>query len=125
MGPPSFAAPLGRLMQDGTLVPLVQTGATRSTLLPNLPTAAEMGIPGVDATAFWCLLAPAGVPQPVLAEFHAALVQVLADAELRRKFLDQLGIEVVASDGASFGRLLEREMEVWAKVIRDTGIKAD
>ncbi len=119
------AAPLGRLMQDGTLVPLVQTGATRSTLLPNLPTVAEVGIPGVDATAFWCLLAPAGVPPPVLAEFHAALVQVLADAELRRKFLDQLGIEVVASDGTSFGRLLEREMEVWAKVIRDTGIKAD
>ncbi|MFZ4407891.1 MAG: tripartite tricarboxylate transporter substrate-binding protein [Paracraurococcus sp.] len=119
------AAPIGRLVQDGTLVPLVQTGAARSALLPAVPTAQEAGLPGIDATAFWCVLAPAAVPKPVLQAFHAALVEALAPAEMRAKFRENFGIEVVASSAAEFGRYLDDQMDVWAKVIRERNIRPD
>ena len=119
------AAPIGRLVQDGTLRPLVQTGATRSAILPQLPSAQEAGLAGIDATAFWCVLAPANVPQPVMSAIHAALVEALAPEEIRTRMLNNLGIEVVASGSAEFGRFLNEQMDIWARVIRERNIRAD
>jgi tripartite-type tricarboxylate transporter receptor subunit TctC len=119
------AAPIGRLVQDGTLVPLVQTGITRSALLPAVPTAQQAGLPGIDATAFWCILAPAALPPATLAAFHTALQEALAPAEIRTRMLANLGIEVVASGSEEFGRFLKDQMDIWAKVIRERNIRPD
>lgn len=119
------AAPIGGMVRDGTLRPLVQTGSTRSAILPNVPTAQEVGLAGIDAIAFWCVIAPAGVPQPVMDAFHAALIEALAPEEMRARMLSTLGIEVVASSRADFGRFLEEQFDIWGRVIRERQIRAD
>ncbi len=119
------AAPLGPQLRDGTLRPLVQTGARRSALYQGLQTAQEAGLAGIDAEAFWCVLSPAGVPQPVRDAFHAALAEVLAPAEIRARMLQTLGIEVVASSQQAFGSYLDGQFDTWAKVIREQNIKPD
>ena len=119
------AAPIGGMVRDGTLRPLVQTGTTRSAILPGVPTAQEAGLAGIDATAFWCIIAPAGVPQPVMDAFHAAVVEALAPQEMRARMLSTLGIEVVASTRADFARFLNEQFDIWGRVIRERGIRAD
>jgi tripartite-type tricarboxylate transporter receptor subunit TctC len=64
------------------LRPLAQTGAKRSALFPDVPTVTEQGMPGIDALAWWGLLAPARVPpEAIRRRFHAALVKALAEPE--------------------------------------------
>ncbi len=119
------AAPIGGMVRDGTLRPLVQTGSTRSAILPNVPTAQETGLAGIDAIAFWCIVGPSAVPQPVMDAFHAALVEALAPGEMRARMLSTLGIEVVASSRAEFGRFLDEQFDIWGHVIRERNIRAD
>lgn len=119
------AAPIGGMVRDGTLRPLLQTGSTRSAILPNVPTAQEAGLAGIDAIAFWCIVGPSGVPQPVMEAFHAALVEALTPQEMRTRMLATLGIEVVASSRAAFGRFLDEQFDIWGRVIRERNIRAD
>lgn len=119
------AAPIGGMVREGVLRPLVQTGATRSTLLPGLQTAAEAGIAGIDAIAWWCVIAPAAVPPAILDAFHAALAEALAPAEMRARMLNNLGIEVASASRAEFGAFLNSEFDIWTRVIRERAIRAD
>ena len=119
------AAPIGGMVREGVLRPLVQTGGTRSALLPELPTAKEVGLDGIDANAWWCVLAPAAVPPAVLDAFHAALTEALAPQEMRARMLATLGIEVVASSRADFATFLNAEFDTWTRVIRERNIRAD
>ena len=81
----AIASPIGLGGQVGVrLRPLAQSGARRAGALPDLPTFAEAGVPDVAANAFWGVLGPAGVPEPILARFHAALAEGLRDPTLRR-----------------------------------------
>jgi len=119
------AAPIGGMVRDGTLRPLVQTGATRSALLPELPTAQQVGLAGIDATAFWCIVGPAATPPAILDAFRDAVAEALAPQEMRARMLSTLGIEVVASSRAEFARFLDEQFDTWARVIRERNIRAD
>ena len=121
----AIASPIGLGGQVGVrLRPLAQSGAERSTVLSQLPTFAEAGVPGVVASAFWGMLGPAGLPDPIVARFHAALVQSLAEPELRRRLVEGQGVDLVGSTPAEFGAFLDREIARWTAVIREKNIRA-
>jgi tripartite-type tricarboxylate transporter receptor subunit TctC len=122
----AIASPIGLGGQVGVrLRPLAQSGAARSGALPELPTFAEAGVPGVSANAFWGVLGPAGVPEPILARFHAALSEGLRDPALRRRLVEGQGVDLVASTPTEFGTFLDAQMAQWAAVIREKGIRAE
>jgi tripartite-type tricarboxylate transporter receptor subunit TctC len=107
------------------LRPLAQTGAGRSPRFPDLPTVAEAGIPGIDALAWWGALAPARTPEPVLRRFHAALRAALEAPEVRGRIADPLGIDLVASQPEEFAAFLDRQTEIWGRVVRENDIRPD
>jgi tripartite-type tricarboxylate transporter receptor subunit TctC len=108
-----------------TLRPLAQTGPRRSALFPDLPTVAEAAVPGVEALAWWGMLAPARVPEPVIHRMHAAMAAALAMPEVRERLTGPMGLEVVASSPEAFGAYIDRQMDGWGRVIRENAIRPD
>jgi len=104
-----------------TLRALAQTGETRSPLRPDIPTLIESGVPGVAAKAFWALMAPAGVPEPVVVRFQEAVRAALRRPEVRKVLEDQ-GVDVVGSDRAALGAFLAEQEAISTRVVRDKGI---
>ncbi|WP_431282381.1 tripartite tricarboxylate transporter substrate-binding protein [Humitalea sp. 24SJ18S-53] len=104
-----------------TLRALAQTGAERSPLRPAIPTLIESGVPGVFAQAFWGLLAPAGVPQPIMDRFHAALAEAIRLPAVRQP-LEMQGVDVVGSTPAAFESFLTEQTATWTRVVRDNNI---
>ena len=99
------------------------TSAARMTQLPDIPTVAEQGFPGYEVHSWWGVVAPAGVPQPILHKIHAAMRAVLTQAETRER-LEQLGASVRASSPEELARYIKSEMALWGKVVRDNRIVA-
>ncbi len=109
---------------SGALVPVVQTGATRSPRFPTLPTLAEAGVPGLDARAFWGLVGPAGLSAAVLARMTNALGQALQLAPVRQR-LGTLGLDDDALGPEAFGAFLAQQTAFWGRVVRENGIRAE
>lgn len=100
---------------------LAVTSATRMPQLPDVPTVAEQGFPGYEVHSWWGIVAPSGVPKPILRQMHSALSRVLGLAEVRSR-LQQVGATVRASTPEEFARHIVKEMEFWGKVVRDSKI---
>lgn len=111
-------------IRAGKLRPLAYTGRERSPLLPELMTLSEQGFRGFHAEAFVGVVAPAGVPSPVLDRFHAAFTTALGDADVRER-IRSLGMEIVGSSPDEFRAYLDSEMDRWGRVVRENGIRAD
>ncbi|CAH0186225.1 tripartite tricarboxylate transporter substrate binding protein [Roseomonas sp. CECT 9278] len=115
---------IGVHVDSGALVPLAQTGATRSPSMPDIPTLAESGIPGIDARAFWGFLGPAGLPPAIKQRMEAAIRSALDVPELRQRVIG-LGIDLDPQGEAVFAPFLARQMETWARVVRENNIRPD
>ncbi|WP_209318271.1 tripartite tricarboxylate transporter substrate-binding protein [Falsiroseomonas selenitidurans] len=115
---------IGVHIDSGALVPLAQTGATRSPSMPDIPTLAEVGVPGVDARAFWGFLGPAGIPAPIKQRMEAALREALAVPEVRARVIG-LGIDLDPKGESEFGPFLSRQIATWGRVVRDNNIRPD
>lgn len=111
-------------MKTGRLRTLAVTGAKRTPLAPALPTVAESGIPGYAFDSWWGLVTNAGVPQSIVDTLSAEArrVQQLPDVKLR--FAD-LGIDVLQGSPAELASFTRAEIDRFAKIIRDTGIRAE
>jgi tripartite-type tricarboxylate transporter receptor subunit TctC len=109
-------------VRSGRLRGLATTGATRSASLSELPTIAEAGVPGYEATQWYGLLAPGGTPRPIVDRLNAAMREVLQSPKVRKR-LDADGVEVVASSPDEFARYVRSEIEKWGKVAVAAGIK--
>jgi tripartite-type tricarboxylate transporter receptor subunit TctC len=109
--------------REGKLRALAVTSAKRFAATPELPTMAESGFPGFDATASFGLMAPTGTPPAIIDKIHREAVKIMAMADVRKR-LDDLGMEVIANSPAEFAAVIKSEIPQWAKVIKEAGIKA-
>jgi len=110
-------------IRNGQLIALGTGGAARSPVLPDIPTIAEAGVPGYQATNWWGILAPAGTPKAIIDKVHAALAAA-QDAPATQKHLESEGADVVRMSAAEFGAFMVSEMEKWRRVVQEGGIKA-
>jgi tripartite-type tricarboxylate transporter receptor subunit TctC len=111
-------------VKSGKLRPIAVTTGKRSHTLPELPTIAEAGVKGYEASTWYGLLAPAGTPQPVITRLHDEVVRALKTPDMREKFASQ-GFEPAGTAPAEFAAYIKSEIAKWGKVIRDAGIRAD
>lgn len=107
----------------GKLVPLAITSPARNAVFPGLPTVAEGGLPGFEATAWAGLSAPAGTPRAIVERLHAAAVKAM-QGPFRAK-QEATGAVVVASTPEQFTAFVQKETDNWTQVIRAAGITAD
>ncbi len=121
-----FNNPVNALPQvkAGKLRALAVTGAKRTELMPDLPTVAESGYPGFDATTWYGLFAPAGVPREIAARIHEQTIKALRSKDVQDKLAPQ-GWDIVGSSQADFAAFLAAETEKWTRVVRRAGIKPD
>jgi tripartite-type tricarboxylate transporter receptor subunit TctC len=103
---------------------LAVTTGKRSRLNPELPTIAEAGVPGFEATTWHGVFVPAGTPAAIVDKLNSEINRMLQLADVRDR-LQALGAEIVGGTSKEFADHIQREIPKWAKVIRDSGAKAD
>jgi len=113
-----------QLIREGKLRALAVTSRRRAAATPDVPTMAEAGLPGVDADAWFGLMAPAGTPAAVVEKVHNESMRILAQADIRKR-LDGLGMTVVGNTPAEFTVLISSDTARWARVIKNAGIKPE
>ena len=111
-------------VQGGKLRALGVTGSRRSALMPDVPTIAEAGLPGYAFETWFMVFAPAATPKPVIVKLYASLNQALAVPALKARMVKE-AFDPMPSTPAEARSRLEREMPVWAKLIRERGIKGE
>jgi len=110
-------------VKNGQLLALGTGGAKRSPVLPDVPTIAEAGVPGYEATNWWGIIAPAGTPKEVVEKVRKALAESQDSPETRKR-LESEGADVVRMSPEEFGAFMVSEMDKWGKVVKESGIKA-
>ena len=113
-----------QLIKGGKLRALAVTTAERISQLPDVPTAAEAGVTGIEVASLFGVMAPAGTPAPVIAKLNAEIQKILAMPEAQEQLLAQGAYAVKMSPEQSSERI-KREISQWAKVIADAKIKSD
>jgi tripartite-type tricarboxylate transporter receptor subunit TctC len=124
LGIASVAA-LAANVKGGKLRALAVTGDKRSHTMPDVPTLAEQGFPGFSAFAWWGIFAPAGTPKPILDKFHAELVKVLNQPDLRKQLTETLGMDLSSSSPEALQKFLVGEINRWGNVVRSNNVHAD
>ena len=107
-------------VKNGRLRTLAITGAKRWSELPEVPTIAEAGVPGYEATLWLALAAPAGTPGEIVQRLHAEVGKALQDPELRHSFL-AAGVEPSLLGPPELGAFMRAEYDKWGRVVRETG----
>lgn len=110
--------------RSGRLRPLVVSSLKRSPALPDVPTIAESGIPGFDATAWYCLVAPAGTPPAIIERVHSALVKAMERPQVRDRLLAE-GAAPESSSPEELRVFIRDEIAKWAKAVKLAGAKID
>jgi tripartite-type tricarboxylate transporter receptor subunit TctC len=110
-------------IRSGKLRALAVTAATRSDVLPDIPTVSDF-VPGYEASAFWGVGAPRNTPAEIIDKLNKEINAVLSDPEPKRRLAEGGGTVLVVSP-ADFGKLIADETEKWTKVIRPLNIKAE
>jgi tripartite-type tricarboxylate transporter receptor subunit TctC len=100
------------------------TSLKRSPAVPELPTIAESGFPGFEATLWGGLLAPAGTAAAVIRKLHLETANALAQTDIRAK-LAELGLEIVGNSPDEFAAIIRSEIPKWATLIKASGIKPE
>jgi tripartite-type tricarboxylate transporter receptor subunit TctC len=111
-------------VRAGKLKGLATTGKLRSAVTPEIPTAAEAGVPGYEATIWLGLMAPAGTPRPILERLSAEVNKVLNAPDVKENWGKQ-GAVPMAMAPDEFGKFVREDVTKWAKLVKDTGMKVD
>ena len=104
--------------------PLAVTTSKRSPSLPNVPTMAESGYPGFEAPAWWAVLAPAKTPPEIVKRMNEEINKALKNPDIAKKLAAQ-GIDVLGGTPGAAQVFIDKQMDLWAKVVKDNNIKAD
>lgn len=111
-------------VETGKLRALGITGAARKAVVPNVPTFAEAGLPGLDATTYRGLLVPAGTPPDAIAKLNAEFNKALTHAPLRTR-LEELGYDATGGSADDYAKLVRSEIAKWEGVIRKANIRIE
>jgi tripartite-type tricarboxylate transporter receptor subunit TctC len=111
-------------VRSGRLRGIAVTTSARSASSPDLPTIAELGYPDFEASSWFGLLGPAGLPREIAMKIQAEVVRVLKIAEIREKLVQQ-GVDPVGSTPDEFAAYIRAETAKWAKVVKASGAKAN
>jgi tripartite-type tricarboxylate transporter receptor subunit TctC len=117
----SYSSMKGNLA-DGKLRALASSGAKRSEATPDLATVQESGVAGYDVVSWNALFAPAGTPPEIVTTLNAALREILADADVKKRLIE-LGIEAKASAPQEISARLKSDIDKWSQVIEKAGIQ--
>lgn len=122
----AFSDPLVTLPQivDGRVRALAVSGPTRLAAAPGIPTVAEAGLPGYDVTGWLGIVAPRGVPAPIVARLNAELNRIMREPDMVTRLAGQ-GAEVVTGTPDEFGTYIRGEIARWAQITREAGIRAE
>jgi len=124
--PSAFASAPSAVPQvkAGKIRALATTGATRSASFPEVPTIAESGYPGYEATNWYAFVAPAKTPRDIVERLNREIVKALNTPEIREQLLKN-GMEPTPGTSAALARHMEREFRVWGRVVKEAGIRAE
>jgi len=109
---------------NGQLRALGTGGVQRNPALPDVPTIAEAGLPGYEATNWWGVVAPAGTPAAIVEKLHNEITAVQNSPQTKAQFAAQ-GADAVQMTSAEFGTFMEKEMNKWERVVKESGMKAE
>ena len=112
------------LAQAGRLKALAVTSSVRSVVVPELPTVAEAGFPGFESSAWIGMVAPAGTPKPIIERLSRELVTIIRSEDVREK-MHRIYFQPVGTAPEGLSNLMRAERERWAKVIKQSGARAD
>ena len=108
----------------GKLRALAVTSTTRSGLLPDIPTIAESGIAGFDASLYYGLVAPAGTPRPIIDKLNRALRDALASDEVKRQ-LGNDGTDITPGTPEDYATLIDKDEKKWAQLVKASGVEPE
>jgi len=111
-------------VQAGQLRAIAVTGPMRSAALPNVPTAAESGLPGFEAVQYYGLTAPAGVPRPIIDRLNRELRTILASDDFKKRLIAD-GSDPAPSTPEEYAANIKREEGKWASLIKKLGLKIE
>lgn len=120
----NIATPAPHIRQK-TLTPLVVTSRQRSELLPDVPTTAEAGYPGLLAGPWFAVMAPAGTAKEIITKLNAELTKILTSPEVKARFTNDFGMTATSSTPEQTSAFIAEEIAHWAKVAKDSGAKYD
>jgi tripartite-type tricarboxylate transporter receptor subunit TctC len=111
-------------IRSGRLRALGVTTAKRSASVPDIPTVAEVALPGYESVQWYGMVAPAGTPQPIVSRLHGEVARIVNLPDMKQRFLTD-GAEPVGNTPEEFGRFIRSEIEKWQRVARDVGIRQE
>jgi tripartite-type tricarboxylate transporter receptor subunit TctC len=117
-------SPIVPQVKAGKLRALMVLGPTRSSQLPDVPTSAEAGLPGLVAGSWYGFHAPAGTPQEIVDKIHDAIVKIVQTPEMKAR-IATLGAEATTDTPAQFQQFVQEDMKRWQKVVKEADIKLD
>jgi tripartite-type tricarboxylate transporter receptor subunit TctC len=112
------------MVREGKLRALGVTSLKRSAAAPDIPTIAESGLPGFEAVSWFALFAPAGTPKPIVDKLQAEVSRIIKSPDISKR-LNDIGLEPIGSTAEELAAYQRSEIVKWAKVVRESGAKAD
>jgi tripartite-type tricarboxylate transporter receptor subunit TctC len=111
-------------MKSGRLRALGVTGEKRTSFAPELPTIAESGVPGYEASLWWGMFAPSKTPKPVIDRLNSEIHKAMASAEMKKLYVE-FGAEPAPTTPEAFTAMVRKEIAKWSKVVKDANIKPE
>jgi tripartite-type tricarboxylate transporter receptor subunit TctC len=111
-------------IRSGAIRALAWAAPQRMAVLPDVPTAAEAGVPGFEASSWFALIAPAGTPPEIIARLNAETARILRDPKMVETFAGR-GVRLVGNPAAEFAAFIPKERTRWGEIVKASGVKLE
>jgi tripartite-type tricarboxylate transporter receptor subunit TctC len=115
---------MAKQAEAGKVRAIASSGRTRSAVMPDVPTVAEAGVPGYEATIWLGVMAPVGTPKPIVEKLNSEIQRTTGLPEVKEAWAKQ-GAFPMHMTSAEFGKYIEQDIEKWARVVKISGAKTD